>query len=267
MTYLIPLLLLTAPQASVELKLKLREDETIRYRHVLNVTMFLPDGINERLTSGVMAFTVGAEADGRIPIAMRMESFEGLDPGSNGAGQAMRQIELSFDTDKQGRTGAVSHTVSQPALKPVGELLSKTLTGINALGFLGWTMPGGKITTGHKWTQTVSAADYLSSVLGPAGNMFTVDGDFEASFQLVDLIDVNDKPHARISIDVTGEVELQINNPNNPLGGTMKFEATTAMVVDLSTGLVTRSKTDAGAEVDLGQAQIQFVILELLYRR
>ncbi|MCH8977963.1 MAG: hypothetical protein IH945_01810 [Armatimonadetes bacterium] len=267
MTYLIPLLMLAAPQASVELKLKLREDETVRYRHVLNVTMFLPDGINERVASGVMAFTIGAEVDGRIPITMRMESFEGLDPGSNGAGQAMSRIELSFDTDKRGRVGPVSHEVPQPGLRPVGELLSRTLTGLNSLGFLGWNMPDAKIATGHKWTRKVAAADYLSAVLAPGGGMFNVDGEFEATFQLVDVINVNDKPHARVSIDVKGEAEIEINNPNNPLRGTMVLEATTSLVIDLSTGLVTRSKTDGGAEIDLGQAQIQIVILELLYKR
>lgn len=266
MTYLIPLLMLAAPQASVELKLKLREDETVRYRHLLNVTMFLPDGMNERITSGVMAFTVGAEADGLIPITMRMESFEGLDPGSNGAAQAMSQIELSFDTDKKGHAGPVSHKSPQPWIQVIG-LLSDTLTGVNSLGFLGWSMPEGKVSTGHEWTQNVAASDYLSAVFGPGGGMFKVDGEFEATFQLVDVINVNGKPHARVSINVKGEAEIEINSPDNPLSGTMVFESATSLVVDLSTGLVTRSKTDGGAEIDLGPAQIQIVILELLYRR
>ena len=110
MLTVIPILvaLLSAPslaQSSVELKLKLREDETVRYRHVLNVTTFTPNDINERVASGVMAFTFGATEGGMIPVTMRVEEYEGLDPGTNNSAEGMRPLQVWFDMGNRGNAG------------------------------------------------------------------------------------------------------------------------------------------------------------------
>ena len=96
-----------AAQASVELKLKLREDETVRYRHVLNVTTYTPNDINERVASGVMAFTFGAMENGRIPVSMKMEEYEGLDQGTNNSAEGMRQVEVLIRGPGAGREAAI----------------------------------------------------------------------------------------------------------------------------------------------------------------
>ncbi len=267
MTYLISLLMLAAPQASVELKLKLREDETVRYRHILNVVTFTPNDINERIATGLMAFTFGERVNGRIPVTMRMEEYEGLDPGTNNSAEGMRQVGISFDMDNRGHAGDVSYKISQPAFQPLGNLLSKSLDGLMSLGFLGWHMPEGKIQIGHKWTQTVTASDYMAMVFAPAGRAFEPDFDVVATFSLVDVIDVNKKPHARISIEVKGEGDIDLHFPPNDNSGEMTIDASTALIIDLETGLVTRSKTDGYAKIDVQGFEILIEMMQLLYKR
>ena len=263
---LVGLLSATHPaQSSVELKLKLREDETVRYRHVLNVTTFTPNDINERVASGQMAFTFGAPENGKIPVTMRMEEYEGLDPGTNNSAEGMRQIEVWFEIDNRGHASDVEHKVSQPGLQPLGALLSRTLNGMMSLGFLGWHMPEGRIQTGHKWTQTVAASDYLDVIFAPAGNAFEPFGDLEATFTLVDLLPVNKKPHARISIEVQGTVDVDLHFPPDDNSGIMTVNSSTSLLVDLETGLVTRSKTDGSVEIAIGEFHIQIMLTELLY--
>ena len=267
MTYLIPLLMLAAPQTSVELKLKLREDETVRYRHVLNVVTFTPNDINERIATGLMAFTFGESVNGRIPVTMRMEEYEGLDPGTNNSAEGMRRVDISFDMDNRGHAGDVSHTIPQPALRPLGNLLSKSLDGMMSLGFLGWHMPKGKIQTGYKWAQTVAASDYMAMIFAPAGNAFEPHFELKATFSLVDVIAVNKKPHARVSIEVKGEGDIDLHFPPNDNSGEMTIDASTALIIDLETGLVTRSKTDGYAKIDVQGFEILIEMMQLLYKR
>ena len=267
MTYLIPLLMLAAPQTSVELKLKLREDETVRYRHVLNVVTFTPNDINERIATGLMAFTFGENVNGRIPVTMRMEEYEGLDPGTNDSAEGMRQIGISFDMDNRGHASVVSHKTSRPEFEPLGVLLSRSLDGMMSLGFLGWHMPEGKIQIGYKWTQTVTASNYMAMIFAPAGNAFEPHFDVVATFSLVDVIAVNNKPHARVSIEVKGGGDIDLHFPPNDNSGEMTIDCSTALIIDLETGLVTRSKTDGYAVINVQGFEIQIEMLQLLYKR
>lgn len=254
-------------QQSVELKLKLREDETVRYRHVLNVSTFTPNDLSERVASGQLAFTFGATENGRIPVEVRMEEYEGLDQGTNNSAEGMRQVKVWFDMDKFGNAGQVEHEVPQPGLQPFGNLMSRSLNGMMSLGFLGWHMPEGKIPTGHKWTQTVAAKDFLEMVFSPAGNAFDPYGDLEATFTFIEVIPVNKKPHARISIETVGKVDIDLHFPPNDNSGSLTVDYSTSILVDLETGLVTRSKTEGVAEIQIEQFQIHIIVSELLYRK
>lgn len=253
-------------QTSVALKLKLREDETVRYRHILNATTYTPNDINERVASGIMAFTFGGLEGGRIPVKFKMEDYEGLDAGTNGSAEGMRQVDAWFDMDRWGNAGKVSHKVGLPGLAPIGVILERSIDGMMSLGFMGWHMPEEKIQQGHKWTQTVLASDFLGMVFAPAGNAFEPHGDLEATFSLVDVMEVNKKQHARISVDVVGEVEIDLHFPPNDNSGGLTVKYSTALLVDLETGLVTRSKTDGIATIDIEGFQIQVIVSELLYK-
>ena len=261
-------ILLTAlPQTAVELKLKLREDEVVRFRNVFNVVTYSPDKIDERVQNSLMSFTFGAEEDGKIAVKAVIEEYEGMDAGSNGAGPAMKQVNLSFDIDKKGGAGPVKHTTSNPALEPVGTLLSKTLAGMNSIGFLGLTMPEKTVSVGETWSRKVEASDFLAPALAPGGDMFQVDGIYDVLFTLVDVTNVNNKRHARISVDVKGTSELAINSPELSIAGTLTVSSTSSVLLDLETGLISSAKTDTTANLDVGEAEAQIVMWNLLYRK
>jgi hypothetical protein len=256
-----------APQVSVDLKLKLREDETVKYRNVFNVVTYSPDKIDERVQNSLMSFTFGAEKDGKIPVKATIEEYEGMDVGSNGAAPAMRMIVLTFDMDKKGVAGEVKHATSNPGLAPVGVILEKTLAGMNSVGFLGLTMPSKPVSVGEKWTQKVDATKFLAPALAPAGEMFKVDGVYDVTFTLVDKTNVNNKPHARISVTVKGKSNLEINSPEFSAGGSLALESDATILVDLETGLISSARTDTSAELTIGEANVQLVMSNLLYRK
>lgn len=255
------------PQTAVELKLKLREDEVVRFRNVFNVVTYSPDKIDERVQNSLMSFTFGAEKDGKIAVKAVVEEYEGMDAGSNGAGPAMKQVNLSFDLDKKGGAGPVKHTTSNPAFEPVGALLSKTLAGMNSIGFLGLTMPEKTVSVGETWSLKVEASDFLAPALAPGGDMFQVDGTYDVLFTLVDVTNVNNKRHARISVDVKGKSELAINSPEITIAGTLTVTSTSSVLLDLETGLISSAKTDTTANLDVGEAEAQIVMWNLLYRK
>lgn len=259
--------LAVAPQVSVDLKLKLREDETVKYRNVFNVVTYSPDKIDERVQNSLMSFTFGAEKDGKIPVKATIEEYEGLDAGSNSAAPAMRMIALSFEVDRKGVAGEVKHTTSNPGLAQVGALLEKTLAGMNSVGFLGLTMPSKAVSVGEKWTQKVDATKFLAPALAPAGEMFKVDGVYEVVFTLVDKTNVNNKPHARISVDVKGKSNLEINSPDFSAGGSLALNSATSILMDLETGLISSSRSDTFADITIGEANAQIVMSNLLYRK
>ena len=267
---LVPLLLaLTvspAPQASAELKLKLREDETVQFRSVLNVVTYSPDKIDERVQNSLIAFTFGAEKEGKLPVKAVVEQFEDMDPASADASAAIKLVNLTFGLEKKGKTGLAKHATSNPGLEPVGTLLSRTLDGMNSTGFLGLTMPEKAVAVGEKWTMKVDAKEFLAIALAPMESAFKVTGTYDVTFTLVDLINVNNKRHARIEADVVGKSELEIESPEFSAGGTLKLNAASSILLDLSTGLITRSKTDISGDLDLGVATAQLVVSHLLYR-
>jgi hypothetical protein len=265
----VPLLiaLAAAPQVAVDLKLKLREDETVRYRNVFNVVTYSPDKIDERVQNSLMSFTFGAEKDGKIPVKATIEEYEGMDAGSNGAGPAMRMIALNFAIDRKGVSDAVKHTTGNPGLAQVGVLLERTLSGMNSVGFLGLTMPGKAVAVGEKWTLKVDATKFLAPALAPAGDMFKVDGVYDVVFTLVDKTNVNNKPHARISVAVSGKSNLEINSPEFSAGGTLVLDSDATILVDLETGLISSARTDTTADLTIGEASVQLVMSNLLYRK
>ena len=73
---------------------------------------------------------------------------------------------------------------------------------------------------------------------------------------------VNKKPHARISIEVTGDGDIDLPDNNS---GVMTVNSSTSLIVDLETGLVTRSKTDGSVEIAIGEYHLQIMVTELLY--
>ncbi len=255
------------PQVSVDLRLKLREDETVKYRNVFNVVTYSPDKIDERVQNSLMSFTFGAEKDGKIPVKAVIEEYEGMDAGSNNAGPAMKMINLSFGIDKKGVAGEVKHATSNPAFDPVGVLLQKTLAGMNSVGFLGLTMPLKTVAVGEKWTQKVDAKQFLAQALAPAGEAFKVDGIYDVVFTLVDKTNVNNKPHARISVDVKGKSNLEINSPEFSAGGSLVLTSESSILVDLETGLISSARTDTSADITIGEASAQIVMMNLLYRK
>ena len=256
-----------APQTAVEFKLKLREDETVHYRNVFSVVTYSPDKIDERVQNSLMSFTFAAEKDGKIPVKAVVEEYEGMDPGSNGAGAAMKMVNLSFSLSRKGIAGAVTHSVSNPALEPVGVLLQKTLDGMNCLGFLGLMMPEKAMTLGEKWTQKVDATQFLAPALAPAGDAFKVDGVYDVTYTLLDVTNVNGKRSARVSIDVTGKSNLEISSPDFSASGSLKLASATSMLVDLETGLISSAITDTSADITIGEANVQLVLTNMLYRK
>ena len=256
-----------APQTSVDLKLKLREDETVKYRNVFNVVTYSPDKIDERVQNSLMSFTFGAEKDGKIPVKAVIEEYEGMDAGSNGAGPAMRTISLDFAINRKGVAEDVRHTTSNPAFDAVGVLLQKTLDGMNSVGFLGLTMPEKTVAVGEKWTQKVDATEFLAPALAPAGGAFKVDGMYDVLFTLIDVTNVNNKRHARISVAVTGKSELEIVSPEFSAGGSLVLSSESSILVDLETGLISSAKTDTSADITIGEATAQLVMWNLLYKK
>jgi hypothetical protein len=258
---------LAAPQVTADLKLKLREDETVKYRNVFNVVTYSPDKIDERVQNSLMSFTFGAEKDGKIPVKATIEDYEGMDQGSNGAAPAMRMVALSFSVSKKGVADDATHSTGNPAVEPVGVLLRKTLDGMNSVGFLGLTMPEKPVAVGEKWSQKVDAADFLAPALAPAGEAFKVDGIYDVLFTLVDVTNVNNKRHARISVDVTGKSNLEINSPEFSAGGSLTLTSATSILLDLETGLISSARTDTSADITIGEASAQIVMWNLLYRK
>lgn len=268
MNVVIASLLLAAPigQTSVELKLKLREDETVKFRNVLNVVTFSPDKIDERVANTLTAFTFGAEVDGKIPVKAVVEEFEDMDPASADASAAIKTINLAFSLTKKGVTEPVKHSVSNSALEPAAALIRRTLDGMNSTGFLGLAMPERAVSVGEKWTVKVDAKEFLALALAPVESAFKVTGSYVVTFELVDVINVNNKRHARIEAKTSGDSEIEINAPEFNAGGTLKVNGASSILVDLSTGLITRSKTDISGDLDLGVANAQLVVSSLTYR-
>lgn len=259
--------LLVPGQSDVRIKLKLREDETVKYRHLLNVTTYAPDGITERVSGTIFSLKFGEEVSGRIPVTSRVESYESLEPVAPDAAQAMGRVEVQFSTDIQGNIEGFKHTAPVPALAPVGVLIEKTLRGICALGLLGVSVPKDNISTRQEWKKSVRAEEFLSAVLGPAGELFHVSGDVTATFTLVDFVNVNKKRHARISMKATGKVPIEIHSPEADLEGTMEIVSESEIYIDLDTGLLAISRTDTSANIDLDVATITVSIRETIYRQ
>ncbi len=254
-------------QSTVRLKLKLREDETVRYRHLLNVTTYAPDGITERVSGTIFSFTFGEEANGRIPVSSRVESYESLEPVGPDTSPTMGRVEVQFTTDVQGATAGFTHTAPIAALEPVGVLTEKTLRGICAFGLLGVSVPSESVSSGQKWERKTSATEFFSAVLGPAGEMFQVSGDVTAVFTLVDFVNVNKKRHARISMKATGTVPIEIHSPEADLEGKMVVSSDAEIYIDLETGLLALSRTDTSASIDLGEIDITLSVQETIYRQ
>jgi len=267
--FLLALTLAAAPmaQTSVDLKLNLRENETVKYRNVYNVVTYSPEKIDERVQNSLMTFTFGPVVDGKIPVKALIEEYEGMDLGSNSAGPAMKLINLNFNMTRKGVAEDVKHSTSNPALEPVGILLRKTLAGMNSIGFLGLTMPEKTVSVGDKWSQKVSAASFLAPALAPAGDAFKVTGIYDVVFTLVDVTPVNGKRHARISVTVNGTSDLEINSPEFSAGGSLTLSSESSILVDLETGLISSSKTDTSADIVIGEASAQIVTMSLLYRK
>jgi hypothetical protein len=97
--------------------------------------------------------------------------------------------------------------------------------------------------------------------------MFQVDGTYDVLFTLVDVTNVNNKRHARISVDVKGKSELAINSPEITIAGTLTVTSTSSVLLDLETGLISSAKTDTTANLDVGEAEAQIVMWNLLYRK
>ena len=266
MVSLIALALLT-PQTTVDLKLKLREDETVVYRNVFNVVTYSPEKIDERVQNSLMTFTFGVEKDGKIPVKATIQDYEGMDPGSNGAAAAMKLVKMNFALTRKGASEEVKHSVSNPAIEAVGTLLSRTLTGMNSVGFLGLTMPDKTVAVGDKWTMKVDADDFLAPALAPAGGAFKVNGIYDVVFTLIDITPVNGKRSARISVDVTGKSDLEIVSAEFSAGGSLTVDSDASLLVDLETGLISSARTDTSADIVIGEANAQIVMSNLLYRK
>jgi hypothetical protein len=254
------------PQTSADLRLKLREDETVKFRSVLNVVTYSPDKIDERVANTLLSFTFGAERDAHIPVKAVIEELEDMDPANGNAVAALRPINFSFSMDKRGRAQAVAHATSVPALEPYAKIMAKTIEGLNAIGFLGTTMPEKPVAVGEKWTMKVAAQDFLGPALAPVGDAFKVTGTYDVTFTLLDVVNVNNKSHARIQADVTGKSDIEIETPEFNAGGTLTVTSTSSILIELATGLPTRTKSDVSADLDLGVANAQIEISNLIYR-
>ncbi len=267
MTLALAALIALAPQTSVDLKLKLREDETVKYRNVFNVITYSPDKIDERVQSSLITFTFAAEKEGKIPVKATIDDYEGMDAGSNASGPVMRLVNLSFALTRKGVADATKHATSNPAADPIGVILSKTLSGMNSTGFLGLTMPEKTVAIGDKWTQKVDANLFLAPALAPSGDAFKVNGVYDVVFSLVDVTPVNGKRHARISAKVTGKSELEITSPEFSAGGQLTVDSEASILLDLETGLISSAKTDTSCDIVIGEANAQIVMTNLLYRK
>jgi hypothetical protein len=260
-------LALVFPQTAVDMKLKLREDETVVYRNVFNVVTYSPDKIDERVQNSLMSFTFAAEKDGVIPVKATIQDYEGMDPGSNGAAAAMKLINMNFDLTRKGKATEVKATTSNPAIDAVGTLLSKTLTGMNSTGFLGLLMPEKTVAVGEKWTMKVDADQFLAPALAPAGGAFKVTGVYDVVFTLLDVTPVNGKRSARVSVTVKGKSDLEINSAEFTAGGSLTVDSDASLLLDLETGLLSSARTDTSCEITIGEADAQIVMSNLLYRK
>src|SRR6185503_6807483 len=120
--------------------------------------------------------------------------------------------------------------------------------------FLGLTIPLKTVAVGEKWTQKVDATQFLAPALAPAGEAFKVDGVYDVVFTLIDKTNVNNKPHARISVDVKGKSNLEINTPEFNAGGSLVLISESSILVDLETGLISSARTDTSADITIGEA-------------
>ncbi|HXH60502.1 MAG TPA: hypothetical protein VNI20_04020 [Fimbriimonadaceae bacterium] len=255
-------------QTSANLKLKLREDETVHYRSITDIVTYSPDGIEERVANALYAFTFGETKDGKTPVAAKIESIEGMDEGTNNGSQAISTLDLSFVLDKSGETTPTQFKAEYPALQPVGKLITTVMDGQNSLGFLGFAFPeDAHVKVGDTWSKKVDAAKFLAPVYGVAGDMIKVDGVLDATFKLEDIVNVNKKSHARVSVTVTGKCNVDVNSPDLQLSGVLDVKSDTGLVIDLSTGLITRSKTDTTGNLDVQVAQAQIEVMQLVYRK
>lgn len=260
-------LAILAPQTTIDLKMKLREDETVVYRNVFNVVTYSPDKIDERVQNSLMSFTFGVEKDGKIPVKATIQDYEGMDPGSNGAAAAMKLINMNFALTRKGVSEEVKATSSNAAFDAVATLLSKTLTGMNSTGFLGLTMPEKSIAVGDKWTMKVDADQFLAPALAPAGGAFKVVGVYDVVFTLLDITPVNGKRSARISVDVNGKSDLEIVSAEFSAAGALTVDSDASLLIDLETGLISSARTDTSCDITIGEANAQIVMSNLLYRK